>query len=177
MSATLREIHGQPAMNGPRIDIYAAPTDLTDPVTAPEETLGPSGGRHRRPARFARARRWAETVAVSTAVLAVLVLTRSHEPSGTARHAAVAHAAEHATAKVHVPPAEVDLYAPNVFGTNSRGQIGTYDPRGRWHPYRGYVTPTEAQNLALVHIHSPAATHSAHRTPRIGRARLANYPR
>jgi hypothetical protein len=107
---------------------------------------------------------------VFTAVLAVLLLTRSHEPSATARHAALAPAAERATARVQVRPTEVDVYAANVLGTNPRGQIGAYDARGGWHPYRGYVTPTEAQNLSLVHIHSPAATRSAHRILRIGRA-------
>lgn len=172
MSATLSEIHGQR-----RIDIYAAPVDLIDPVTGPEETLGPSGGRHRRPARFARALRRAETIAVATVALAILLLSLSHERFGRARHAALAPAAERAAATVHVPLAEVDRYAPNVLGTNSRGEIGTYDPRGRWHPYRAYITPTEAQNLALVHLHSPTAEPSAHRIPRIGSAQLADQPR
>lgn len=38
----------------------------------------------------------------------------------------------------------------NVIGTNSRGAIGSYDKHGHWHPYRGYVTPTEVENLTHV---------------------------
>ena len=40
--------------------------------------------------------------------------------------------------------------APDVLGINATGQIGNYDRRGHWYPYRGYVTATEAEHLIRI---------------------------
>lgn len=39
----------------------------------------------------------------------------------------------------------------DVIGVNAAGQIGSYDASGKWHPYKGYINPTQAENLPRVY--------------------------
>jgi hypothetical protein len=73
-------------MNSPQFDEYAVPADLADAVTTQDEDLGQTAGHHRRPTepRFAQARRWVETVAVSAAMLTGLTLAITHGLPGSA---------------------------------------------------------------------------------------------
>lgn len=70
-------------MNGPQFDEYAVPADLAD---AQDEDLEQTGGHHRRPTepRFGQARGRVETVAVSAAVLALVLLGITHRPADSA---------------------------------------------------------------------------------------------
>ncbi len=83
-------------MNSPHFDEYAVPADLADAVTTQDEDLGQTAGHHRRPTepRFARARGWIETVAVSVAVLTGLLLATTHgSPSSANRDTPVGEGA------------------------------------------------------------------------------------
>ena len=77
-------------MNGPQFDEYAVPADLADAVTTQDEELGRTGGHHRRPTepRFAQARGRVETVAVSAAVLTLILLGTTHGSPGRANRGA-----------------------------------------------------------------------------------------
>lgn len=77
-------------MNSPRFDEYAVPADLADAVTTQDEDLGQTAGHHRRPTepRFAQARGWVETVAVSAAMLTGLLLATTHGLPGSANRGA-----------------------------------------------------------------------------------------
>lgn len=43
---------------------------------------------------------------------------------------------------------------PNTLGLNNKNQIGEYDAKGKWHPYKGYVSPSQA--AGLTHVFPPA---------------------
>lgn len=45
------------------------------------------------------------------------------------------------------------IYASGTLGINPRGQIGKYGPAGKFHPYKGYLNPTQAKGLE--HIGNP----------------------
>lgn len=66
------------------------------------------------------------------------------------------------------------ITTPNTLGVNPSGQIGTYDKSGKFHPYKGYVSPSQAQAYEKIHI-APSNANTPAGAQSFARAMLSSY--